>query len=198
MDEPVAYKAGSKKRSGLYFVETQQYCPMRGNGWYSQPMVEYGLEMGLIKETDIKYFIRASIQVSKDYFNGFIDYCYTNLGEFAKLAINSMIGCFKPKEREHWKTIAITTDGNNAFNLMLDSNGCFIDHRTIGDQDYYQAYEKFNTKKEETEAPIYNMILDMEAIEMHKLMTLIVSKRLRAGPIHRLCLMHVQGRQVPF
>jgi hypothetical protein len=118
----------------------------------------------------------ASIQVDEKYFNEFIDFCYNNLGEFAKLAINSMIGCFKPKVREHWKSLAITTDFNQAYNLLLDRKGCFIDSRTIGDKDYYQAYEAFNTKREETEAPIYNMILDMEAIELHKLMKIVGSK----------------------
>jgi hypothetical protein len=118
----------------------------------------------------------ASIQVDETYFNEFIDFCYANLGEFAKLAINSMIGCFKPKLREHWKSLAITTDFNQAYNLLIDRKGCFLDQRTIGERDYYQAFEAFNTKREETEAPIYNMILDMEAIELHKLMKTIEGK----------------------
>ena len=55
IDEPVFYQG--IKKAGLYFVETMNYVPMRGNGWYSQPMIEYCLESGLIKETDIKHVI---------------------------------------------------------------------------------------------------------------------------------------------
>ena len=176
MDEPVEYRAGMKKQAGLYYVETKQCCPMRGNGWYSQPLVEYCLSEQLITENNIKYVVMASIQVDEKYFHEFIEFCYANLGDFAKLAINSMIGCFKPKLREHWKSLAITTDLNQAYNLLIDRKGCFLDQRTIGERDYYQAFEAYKTKREETEAPIYNMILDMEAIELHKLMNTISSK----------------------
>jgi len=46
----------------------------------------------------------------------------------------------------------------------------------IGDEYYQQVYEEYITSKEETEAPIYNMILDMEAIELHRLAKLIEGK----------------------
>ena len=42
---------------------------MRGNGWYSQPMVEYCLKKKLIVEADIKYVVIASIQIDENYFN---------------------------------------------------------------------------------------------------------------------------------
>jgi hypothetical protein len=37
MDEPQFY-TGTKK-AGIYFVHTTNYIPMRGNGWYSLPMI---------------------------------------------------------------------------------------------------------------------------------------------------------------
>ena len=199
MDEPIKYHTGMKKQAGLYYVETKCSCPMRGNGWYSQPLVEYCITEQLIEEKDIKYVVIASIQVAENYFNEFIDFCYKNLGDFAKLAINSMIGCFKPKVREHWKSLAITTDFNQAYNLLIDRKGCFIDCRTIGDKDYYQAYEAFNTKREETEAPIYNMILDMEAIELHKLMKVVWSKGGRVLDLSTDCVSCVfENNKFPF
>ena len=42
MDEPVPYVGD--KRTGLYFVVTDSYIPLRGNGWYSLQMIEYCLE----------------------------------------------------------------------------------------------------------------------------------------------------------
>ena len=84
-----------------------------------------------------------------------------------------MIGCFKPKIRENWKSLLITTNPNSAYAHFLEKNGCFIDSRLIGDQTYYQVYNRFFTNREETEAPIYNQILEQEAIEVHKLKTII-------------------------
>ena len=37
-------------------------------------------------------------------------------------------------------------------------------------------YEEYHSVKDETEAPIYNMILDMEAVELHKLSCIVVDK----------------------
>jgi hypothetical protein len=42
MDQPEPFKG--RLGAGLYYVETQQYFPFRGSGWYSLPMVEYGLK----------------------------------------------------------------------------------------------------------------------------------------------------------
>ena len=43
-------------------------------------------------------------------------------------------------------------------------------------QYYYHLFEKHLKEQEETEAPIYNMILELEAIELHKLSEIIKSK----------------------
>jgi len=94
----------------------------------------------------------------------------------AKLAVNSMIGCFKPKVRENWRSLLITTNPNAAYAHFLNKNGCFIDSRKIGDQTYYQVYDRYFSNREETEAPIYNQILEQEAIEVHKLIKIIENK----------------------
>jgi hypothetical protein len=52
-----------------------------------------------------------------------------------------------------------------------------VDAREIGEQWFYQVFEKSLTSREETEAPLYEMVLEMEAIELHKLGEVIKSKR---------------------
>ena len=42
--------------------------------------------------------------------------------------------------------------------------------------DYYQLYSISTISKQETEAPIYNQIVELEAIELHKLKRIIESK----------------------
>jgi hypothetical protein len=87
MDEPIIYNG--IKKTGLYFVETECYLPMRGNGWYSQPMIEYCLNNHLIKEENIKYAIYSSLSIEHNYYNKFIDYLYDVLGDKAKLSPSS-------------------------------------------------------------------------------------------------------------
>ncbi len=45
---------------------------------------------------NIKYVIKSSLSLPKNYYNKFINYCYKNITDYSKLAINSMIGNFKP------------------------------------------------------------------------------------------------------
>ena len=171
MDEPIPY--AGKKLTGLYFVITDSYIPLRGNGWYSLPMIEYCLENKIIEESDIRYALYSSISIPHDYYNSFINFIYTTLGEYAKLSINCMIGMFKPKERENWKSLLISSNASAAFYHYLKRNAAFIDSRDIGDVKYHQVYESYITNKLEAEAPIYNQVLDLEAIELHKLMTIV-------------------------
>jgi hypothetical protein len=71
MDEPEFYNG--IKKAGIYFVHTTNYLPMRGNGWYSLPMIMYCLENKLIIESDIKHVIYSSLTIPKNYYNKFID-----------------------------------------------------------------------------------------------------------------------------
>ena len=159
MDEPEFYNG--QKRAGIYFVHTTNYLPMRGNGWYSLPMIMYCLENKLIIESDIKHVIYSSLTIPKNYYNNFIDYLDKILPDKSKLAVNSMIGCFKPKMRENWRSLLITTNPNIAYTHFLNKNGCFIDTRHIGDHTYYQVYDRYFSNREESEAPIYNQILEL-------------------------------------
>ena len=67
MDEPVPY--AGKKVTGLYFVITDSYIPLRGNNWYSLPMIEYCLENKIIDESEIRYALYSSISILHDYYN---------------------------------------------------------------------------------------------------------------------------------
>ena len=87
---------GTKIKPGLYYVESDNYIPLRGNGWYYHNMIWYCLENNIIKLDDIKFVIKSSLSLPRNYYNKFIDYCYKNIKDYSKLAINSMIGNFKP------------------------------------------------------------------------------------------------------
>ena len=136
-------------------------------------MVEYCLKNNIICESDIRYALYSSISIPYDYYNAFIDYAYKCFGEFAKISINSMIGMFKPKERVNWKSLLISSDPSTAFYHYLKRDAAFIDTRIINDIHYHQVFESYTTNKLEAEAPIYNQVLDLEAIELHKLIAIV-------------------------
>ena len=170
MDQPTIYK--NQSSPGLYYIESANYFPLRGNGWYLFPTVDYCLKNNIIQKSDIKYVVLSSLSIQPDHYNEFVDYLYSNVEE-AKLSVNAMIGNFKPKPRESWRSRCIVETANEAYNYFLNYKGAFIDYRQIANKDYYQVYETSMTTKEETEAVIYQQILESEAIELHKMKTLI-------------------------
>ena len=53
--------------------------------------------------------------------------------DISKRGFNTVVGCFKPKIRENWRTLLINTDRNVAFNHFIKNNGCYIDVRNIAE-----------------------------------------------------------------
>ena len=57
LDKVEEYVETEKITQGLYFVESSNYFPLRGNRWYHQIMIKYALEQKIIKHSDIKFQI---------------------------------------------------------------------------------------------------------------------------------------------
>ena len=87
-------------------------------------MIVYCLQHDIIKLENIKYVIKSSLTLKKDYYNKFIDYVYNNIKDYNKLAINSMIGKFKPNKikNEMWYSNVFTSDSTEAFNSYIENN----------------------------------------------------------------------------
>jgi len=82
MDQPTEYNG--QTGAGLYFVETESYFPLRGNGWYYEPMIKYCLEQNIIKSDNIKYVVKASLCIDAKHYNSFIDMLYLTLDDKLK------------------------------------------------------------------------------------------------------------------
>ena len=116
MDEPQEF-TGNINDAGLYYVETDEYFPLSGNGWYSQAMVNYCINEHIIQLSDIKWVLYSSLSIPANYYNTFIEFLNNNIDD--KLCVNTMIGCFKPKVRENWNSLCFTSDNNVAFYHLL-------------------------------------------------------------------------------
>ena len=115
----------SQKSRHLLFSYNQLFT-LRGNGWYSLPMAMYCLEQKIITEADIRQVIYSSLTIPKTYYNKFIEYLDGVIGDKSKLAVNSMIGCFKPKMRENWRSLLITTNPNIALAHFLNKTAALL------------------------------------------------------------------------
>ena len=80
-------KDKDKLTVGIYYVETQAYFPLRGNGWYSLPMINYCLENNIITLENIRFCVQCLVSIPANYYNEFIDYCYETLPEDYKKLI---------------------------------------------------------------------------------------------------------------
>ena len=179
LDKVEKYVESKELKTGVYFVETNNYFPLRGNRWYHLPIVKYCLRKNIIKHADIKYQVIAGVKLKADYFNKFIEFISKKLvndKDMLKFAVNGMIGKFKPKPTENWTSLCVQENPNDVFYHFLQQDGCFIKNRTINDKTYYHAYKKFISEKDESESPIYHQILELEAIELYKLSKIIKSK----------------------
>jgi heat shock protein HspQ len=151
-----------KLKPGLFFVETDNYIPLRGSGWYSQPVVDYCLEEKLIAKSDIKFAVYATGSIKRNYFNEFIDNLIdvlspydTSDNKFSKLAINSIIGTFKPnEERISYRSMFMTTSPDNAFHHYLSYNNSVIDNLEIDDQTYYHVFRTSKNQSQENETTL--------------------------------------------
>ena len=63
MDDVEEFKPfiSSYEKLGLYYLEIDQYLPLRGNGSYSHAMIEYSVDNLLINDSDIKHVISKRI-----------------------------------------------------------------------------------------------------------------------------------------
>lgn len=157
-------------RAGFFYVNSYNMFPLRGNGWYSQAMVEYCLDRGIIAHENIIYELIPSLTLKPDYFREFIDHVYANFGDLSKLAINALIGCFY---RQDFKFIS-------KFYTRSFDETCYLFTEYQGSHAFYKkelnAYEiSFSETRttNESEAPLYLQILDEEAIELHKLSEIV-------------------------
>jgi 5-methylcytosine-specific restriction endonuclease McrA len=228
MDEPEEYKK-TKIIEGLYYIETDSYFPLRGNGWYYHSLVQYCLDNNIITKNNIKYVIYSSSTVKHDYYNGFINYCNDHIlnydqiqefyntrtdeninfegapqedetcinlnddGEYEKIyvvknkcilsdykksCINSMIGGFKPntQKKVNWRSVHVTESKIEALQFSIQYEGSYVDTFVSNNKLFFHVFAPSKTTNIETERPLYDQIVQQEAMELHRLKTLVESK----------------------
>ena len=79
--------------AGFYYINTDNFFPFKGAGWYDAELVYYAIKCKLIKKSNILKQYKASTVLNVDNFKVFIIDVY-NLFDNAKYAINTLNGIF--------------------------------------------------------------------------------------------------------
>ena len=93
MDDPKEFNINMEIREGLYYIESDNFFPLRGNGWYYHSLVAHCLDNSVITRNNIKYVIYASSTLKHDHYNGFIEYCnkiYYHIRKFNNIIMKKM------------------------------------------------------------------------------------------------------------
>ena len=95
--------------TGMYYIVTSNYFPLKGNGWYFDDTVDKALKYNLITKNNIKYQVKASCFLDQYHFKQFVEDVYDKFepthGNGGKLAINGFIGMLgksKTKSTRHY------------------------------------------------------------------------------------------------
>ena len=153
---------------GIYYIECTKAFPLRGNGWYYEPLVRYCLKKKIIKLDMIKYELLPSMKLEAHIFNELIYKILETFGDAAKAAVNSLIGTLG-------KTMhSITT---SHFTQARDEAGHFsLYHKAECipiEEDLYMMYSSAERKIAETSITLYQMVIDMEIVELHMLTEIV-------------------------
>ena len=154
-------------------MHTQIFIPFKGNGWYSYPIVKYGLDNNIINGEDIKHEIIPSYTLQNNLFVPFVKYILSQYNEsfdlLFKNIINSYIGTLGSKVKKTGKFFITDNVQEAAYCCMKYNN---FPYQTDG---LYEVHDCTKEYKEDSYIPIFNHILDLEAIELHKMQQLLES-----------------------
>jgi len=178
MDMPTKYNGVIK--CGMYYINTSNTFPFRGCGWYFEPLIKYGLDNGLINETNILYEFIPYNTLPNDYFKTHIDILLNAFScekDLQKLAINSLIGVWGITKKTTCKSVFSLSpytasewyyEANNEKNVFIKN------HKIDEDTTIYEGLISEDIICENTNYCLYAMILQMEALELHKMETIIL------------------------
>jgi nucleoside-triphosphatase THEP1 len=183
MDSPQPFSGEVK--CGMYYVNTENTYPFRGCGWYYEPLVNYGLNEGLISFSNIQLEFIPSNTLNPDHFQKNIN---TLLQAFEcepalqKVCVNAYIGLMgRTKQIATTSKFSLCPETasewwcSNDDNIDSDKTVFIRNHILENGELLYEGIESYQIISESTTYPIYAMILQMEAVELHKLETLIIS-----------------------
>jgi hypothetical protein len=201
MDDPVEFDVKNEIVAGEYYVESDNYLPLRGNGWYSHVMIKFCLENNIILKTDIKYVLRAQLSIEANKFQQVLN-TLAELPGLGKQAPNMFFGLQNQKTtttEKHFYTFNYKQACSEY--MRNEMNDCVLKPIKL-DKEARILYDVISREVVELEmvnTVVYNTILDKEAIELYKLKKAIEK---RGGHVTfyntDCCECYFDGKGLPF
>lgn len=146
-------------------------------------MVKYCLESKVITKDQVKWKIVSSIALKPNYFNKSIDQLLLLPSNLKKLGPNVLTGCMGSSSFTFTKTM-FTDDFRQASTKYIEATTALEGvvglkksnvtiHEIEGEKKLYQVNQTEKYEKDIANNMVYHLILDLEAIELHKLKTLV-------------------------
>jgi hypothetical protein len=161
---------GEKLKCGYYWVETDNFFPLKGNGLYCYSTLIECQELGI--DFTPKYQVLATHQLPADYFKSFVTEAL-KVEEY-KTLINTTIG-FLNKISTTFTQSRFTTDKNEAgyffFNKFkpVKENDNRIHFVNKWNDELYEIETKTYNKKYENDIPIYQQVIEAGWIAIFRL-----------------------------
>lgn len=174
-----------KIQCGVYYIDSNNTYPLRGAGWYSQPTVQYCIDTRIITLEEIIFEFLPNSTLPCNHFQDTIDILLTSFEEekcIQKTAVNAFIGLMgRTKQTEsRLKYSLCEHEAANwyAENKTKDDIDVFITQTKLDDGKilYEGCFEK-RVELESSKYLIYKQIVEMEAIELHKLEQIILRNK---------------------
>ena len=160
---------------GFYYIESDRGLPLRGNGEYSKPMIDYCLNLGIITKENIKYQWKPSSNIKQGYFKDFIDHMlkvFEGSDKAMKTGPNTLIGLFGRRDHQFYKYEVCNYDNIDDMAVHYQKlNKPYINKLENSQIALMTSEEEKHML--ETYYPIYAQVLDIEAIELHKMLETI-------------------------
>jgi hypothetical protein len=184
-------------KAGYYYIDTDNFFPFKGAGWYDADLVYYAIECKLIEKKNILLQYKSSTILDIDNFKNFIKEVY-NLFDNPKYSINTLIGIFGHNYKS--KNIHnFTQDSRLVLNelsqnddakvkyvykseFMTDNNDDkTIDINKFNPDDHiksespliYHVYNNKKIKSFQNYLPFFYKIYNVSAMKMHQMATKI-------------------------
>lgn len=158
-------------RTGMYYVESKNYFPLRGNSWVSREMVEECWNLGI--EIDIKYQLLSSNELPADYFKEFVFYLKEQCPEDYKFMVVSYIGCLNRKAKTVVSSAVTTSLDQASESYFANPDHVFVDNIGLDDYIVYNVRTEYTRTFADNSCPIYNQIIDRCSMALYKLRTLM-------------------------
>ena len=108
--------------NGTYYVETEGFFPLKGNGWYFRSELDEAKCLGI--DFKIIYQIIPSRTLPKDYFHDLVHKVFEHCKE-PKHIMNCLIGCLNKKETIS-ESERYTSDLNDAVRIQITLHNLWL------------------------------------------------------------------------